>query len=232
MGFHQEIRTVYKNVAVPASPAILVVRTNAAPVSDYPYNSLTPVSGQVPYPVPDMRSHPIVYAAGGLFIAHISSYSGGYAQPSDGICHRTPLYCAHPKRTTRFLSCLLLPFLLAACTPQVTDDTVFSLYYYDISNLAQGETISISPSYLGVPPTGFHIYSIMYEGRVFYDPRLDGELTETDNFYIDSASGVFTVQNTTDLSIGNYTVSLTCISDGVEYDYPGMITVEITEEKE
>ena len=82
LGFHQEIRTAYKNVAVPASPAIPVVRANAAPVSDYPYNSLTPVSGQVPYPVPDMRSHPAVYAAGGLFIAHISSYSGGYAQHS------------------------------------------------------------------------------------------------------------------------------------------------------
>ena len=81
LGFHQEIRTVYKNVAVPASPAIPVVRTNVTPDSDYPYNSLTSISGQVPYPAPDMRSHPAVYARG-LFIAHISSYSGGYAQHS------------------------------------------------------------------------------------------------------------------------------------------------------
>ena len=89
LGFHQEIRTAYKNVAVPASPAIPAMRTNAAPVSDYPYNSLTLVSGPVSYTVPyvDMCSHPTVYAAGGLFIAHISLQWGGYAQP-------LPIYCS------------------------------------------------------------------------------------------------------------------------------------------
>lgn len=130
------------------------------------------------------------------------------------------------KRTTRFLSCLLLPFLLAACTPQVTDDTVFNLYYYNIG-LTPGETVNISPSYIGTPPTGFRIYSITRNGKVFYEPRLDGELTEDDSFYINPSDGRFSVQNTIDLATGTYSVSLTCTSGGVEYDYPGIITVEI-----
>ena len=103
------------------------------------------------------------------------------------------------KRISRLPICLLLPFLLAACSPQVTDDTVFNLYYYSIG-LTPGETVNISPSYIGTPPTGFRIYSI--DGR-------------------------FSVQNTIDLATGTYSVSLTCTSGGVEYDYPGIITVEI-----
>ena len=96
LGFHQEIRTAYKNVAVPASPAIPAMRTNAAPVSDYPYNSLTLVSGQVPYPVPDMRSHCryTIPVASSLRISphHLS----GYVRSSDGIRHRKPSHCAYP----------------------------------------------------------------------------------------------------------------------------------------
>ena len=72
LGFHQEIRTDYKNGPVADSPAIPAMRTNAAPVSDYPYNSLTPVSGQVPYPVLDMRRHCPIYCSRGILTAHIA----------------------------------------------------------------------------------------------------------------------------------------------------------------
>ena len=115
---------------------------------------------------------------------------------------------------------------MAACTPQVTDDTVFSLYYYNIG-LTAGETISISPSYMGAPPTDFRIYSITRNGKVFYDPRLDGELTEDDSFYINPSDGQFFVLNTAEMDTGTYVISLTCNSDGVGYDCPGIITVEI-----
>ncbi len=115
----------------------------------------------------------------------------------------------------------------ASCTPPVTDRTEFALYYYDIGNMYPGDEVSITPSYIGETPSDFRIYSVTRDGKIFYDPKIDGELTEEDSFYIDRQTGTFMVQNTTDMDPGKYVVSLSCTSGGKAYDYPGMITVEI-----
>ncbi len=119
LGFHQEIRTACKNVAVPDSPAIPAMLTDVTPVSDYPYNSLTSVSGQVPYPVPyvDMCSHPTVYAAGGLFIAHIPLQWGGYAQALSDILFQRHPHCAY--RPTVCLEMCGHPMVYVTGSPQI-----------------------------------------------------------------------------------------------------------------
>ena len=119
LGFHQEIRTDYKNGPVADSPAIPAMRTNAAPVSDYPYNSLTPVSGPVSYTVPyvDMCSHPTVYAAGGLFIAHIPLQWGGYAQALSDILFQRHPHCAY--RPTVCLEMCGHPMVYVTGSPQI-----------------------------------------------------------------------------------------------------------------
>ena len=95
MGFHQEILAAYKKDPVPDSPAIPAMLTDVTPVSDYPYYSLISVSGQVPYPAPDMRSHPAVYARGAVYCAYFLVFRGICAA-FDGIRHRNPSYCAYP----------------------------------------------------------------------------------------------------------------------------------------
>lgn len=96
LGFHQEILAAYKNDPVPDSPAIPAMLTDVTPVSDYPYNSLTSVSGQVPYPVPDMRSH-CRYTVPEASSLRISPHRlPGNVRSSDGIRHRKPSHCAYP----------------------------------------------------------------------------------------------------------------------------------------
>lgn len=131
------------------------------------------------------------------------------------------------KTITKLLFLVSILLYAVSCTPQVTDNTKFALYYYNIGNMYPGDEISISPSYIGTPPTDFRVYSITYDGKIYYDPKIDGELTPDDSFYIEKGTGVFFVQNTTDLKPGKYSVGLSCTSDGEPYDYPDIITVEI-----
>ena len=135
------------------------------------------------------------------------------------------------KSFCKALGCLLAAVFMAGCTPMVTDADVFALHYFDIGNMVPGETINLTPSYKGTAPTDFNIYSIMHNGKIYYNPKLDGELTESSPFYVNPLNGYFSMQNTQKLATGTYVVAIKCTSDGVLYDYPEAITVKIVKQK-
>ena len=126
---------------------------------------------------------------------------------------------------------LLTVLVGISCTPIVTDQTEFALHYFDVGNMMPGEAINLTPSYKGVPPTDFSIYSISHNGKIYYNPKLDGVLTETSQFYVNPVNGYFSMQNTQKLATGTYVVSIKCTSDGVLYDFPEAITVKIVKER-
>ena len=69
------------------------------------------------------------------------------------------------------LGCMLAAIFMASCTPMVTDSTVFALHYFGVSDMMPGETINLTPSYKGIPPTDFSIYSITHNGKIYYNPK-------------------------------------------------------------
>ena len=111
------------------------------------------------------------------------------------------------KNIYRVLSVMLVLLSWTACAPDITDDTAFELYYYNVS-LTLGEDFVSQPSYIGERPDSFEIYAISCDGRVWYNPKLDGKLTA-----------------------GTYKVSIRCVSGGVSYTYPDMVTVKINKAK-
>lgn len=135
------------------------------------------------------------------------------------------------KNFYKTICCLAVSLLGLSCTPIVTDQTEFALHYFDVGNMMPGETINLNPSYKGSAPTDFSIYSITHNGNIFYNPKLDGDLTESSTFYVNRQNGFFSMQNTQKLAVGKYVVSMKCTSDGKEYDYPEAITVKIVKER-
>ena len=126
---------------------------------------------------------------------------------------------------------LLTVLVGISCTPIVTDQTEFALHYFDVGNMMPGEVINLTPSYKGVPHTDFSIYSISHNGKIYYNPKLDGVLTESSQFYVNPVNGYFSMQNTQKLATGTYVVSVKCTSDGILYDFPEAITVKIVKER-
>ena len=125
------------------------------------------------------------------------------------------------------LSVILLGVLSGCRKNSFEDKQAFALHYMGISNIHPGETATSSPSYLGEAPTGFSIPLIMLNGNIYYEPRIDGPLTEDSSFYVDPVSGTFKIQNTSSLKAGLYKVSIRCSSGGREYEYPDAITINM-----
>lgn len=129
-----------------------------------------------------------------------------------------------------FVASLFLLFG-TACQSDIVDDAEFSLYYYSISDVAPGSVVTLTPSYIGSPPTDFRVYSITRNGVMFYTPKLDGELSADDCFYIDNRTGRIVVTRQKELQKGVYSISLSCVSAGKEFRYPDIITVKIQSDK-
>lgn len=134
------------------------------------------------------------------------------------------------KNIYRVLSVMLVLLSWTACAPDITDDTAFELYYYNVS-LTLGEDFVSQPSYIGERPDSFEIYAISCDGRVWYNPKLDGKLTEDSHFYVDPENGNFFVNDTAEMTAGTYKVSIRCVSGGMSYTYPDMVTVKINKAK-
>lgn len=128
------------------------------------------------------------------------------------------------KSIAKVLCTLFFGILAISCTKESED--AFTLHYHDAEVSIGGSTL-LTPSYLGGKPTNFRIYSITRNDAIFYDPRLDGELQEADSFYISPKDGAFTVQNTSEMSVGIYRISLSCESNGELYEFPNLITVKL-----
>lgn len=117
---------------------------------------------------------------------------------------------------------------LCSCSKaDVTDSTAFEIFYQGVFNVHPGESVSLTPSYIGEPPSDFRIYSISLDGKVYYSPKLDGELGEHSTFYLVPETGEFRLQDTGALAAGTYLVSLSCKSAGVSYNWDDAISIKV-----
>lgn len=130
------------------------------------------------------------------------------------------------KKILRVLSVLGLVLAGLGCSTDIKDDTKFKLYYYNVL-LELGEDYLSKPSYIGQTPHSFAIYGITLDGNIYYNPKLDGELNDKSHFYVNPESGAFYVNQTTNMKVGTYSISMKCVSDGVEYTYPDMFVVKL-----
>ncbi|MBQ5669286.1 MAG: DUF4958 family protein [Tidjanibacter sp.] len=96
-------------------------------------------------------------------------------------------------------------------------DTSFALYYAGLNEISPGTDITITPTYYGTKPTGFEILAV----------ELNGLPYQTECFVVDAESGAFSLQNTEELPTGKYVVGVACTSDGVRFEYPEAITINM-----
>ena len=116
---------------------------------------------------------------------------------------------------------LALAVSVVSCTKDnLTDGDKFMLFYPDITDIGPSTNMELDPTYHGAKPTDFSIYSV----------KLDGSAIQTECFKMDPTSGRLSIEDTEDLSVGVYALSVSCKSSGKTYQYPDIIKVNMMRE--
>lgn len=125
--------------------------------------------------------------------------------------------------TLKFVGVMIatMAFMLgfASCNDDTTtDSSSFALYYTSMTDISPTMTGTIaSPTYKGATPSGFSI-----TGVTFGD---DDQPYTGDSFVIDETTGTVTISNTSELQIGKYKISVSCIAGGKSYYFQDAIIV-------
>lgn len=125
--------------------------------------------------------------------------------------------------TLKFVGVMIatMAFMLgfASCNDDTTtDSSSFALYYTSMTDISPTMTGTIaSPTYKGATPSGFSI-----TGVTFGD---DDQPYTGDSFVIDETTGAVTISNTSELQIGKYKISVSCIAGGKSYYFQDAIIV-------
>lgn len=125
--------------------------------------------------------------------------------------------------TLKFVGVMIatMAFMLgfASCNDDTTtDSSSFALYYTSMTDISPTMTGTIaSPTYKGATPSGFSI-----TGVTFGD---DDQPYTGDSFVIDETTGAVTISNTSELQIGKYKISVSCIAGGKSYYFQNAIIV-------
>lgn len=117
------------------------------------------------------------------------------------------------------IAAIAFMFGFASCNDDTTtDSTSFALYYTSMTDISPTMTGTIaSPTYKGAEPSGFSI-----TGVTFGD---DNQPYTGDSFSIDETTGAVTFSNTSELQIGKYKISVSCIAGGKSYHFKDAIVV-------
>lgn len=131
------------------------------------------------------------------------------------------------KEKKRYLAKLLsyMLFMLTFCmintgcnNQSIIDETEFQLFYNDVTDIGPSMTMTLyAPTYIGEKPSDFSITGV----------KLDDGVVENNSFEIDPGTGAITIQNTGQLAIGNYTVSVACKSAGKNYNFADIIHINM-----
>ncbi len=125
--------------------------------------------------------------------------------------------------TLKFVGVMIatIAFMLgfASCNDDTTtDSTSFALYYTSMTDISPTMTGTIaSPTYKGAEPSGFSI-----TGVTFGD---DNQPYTGDSFSINETTGAVDINNTSELQIGKYKISVSCIAGGKSYHFQDAIIV-------
>ena len=114
--------------------------------------------------------------------------------------------------------CVAICLSAVSCdTNELTDGDKFSLFYPGITDIGPSTNIDLTPTYHGEKGSDFKIYRV----------TLDGADYQTESFLINSENGQVQLRNTAALPIGKYTLSISCVSSGVLYEFPDLISVNM-----
>lgn len=108
----------------------------------------------------------------------------------------------------------------SSCTdPETTDSTKFAIFYAGITDIGPSMNFNMpGPSYIGGTPSDFTITRV----------TLNGEVYETNSFQIsDPSTGAIKLDNTDNLPVGTYCISVSCMSNGKYYEFKDAITVNM-----
>ncbi|MEG1645409.1 MAG: DUF4958 family protein [Alistipes sp.] len=110
-----------------------------------------------------------------------------------------------------------LTFGLSSCKDDDTENNL-QLYYASVSDIGPSMNFtSDAPSYHGAAPSAFAIASL----------TLDGTPLESPSFTINAETGAISIQNTNDLSIGCYRISVSCTAGGATYTFVDAFAVQM-----
>ena len=117
------------------------------------------------------------------------------------------------------IAAIAFMFGFTSCNDDTTtDSTSFALYYTSMTDISPTMTGTIaSPTYKGAEPSGFSI-----AGVTFGD---DNQPYTGDSFSINETTGAVDINNTSELQIGKYKISVSCIAGGKSYHFQDAIIV-------
>ncbi|MDD3037407.1 surface glycan-binding family protein [Bacteroides sp.] len=122
--------------------------------------------------------------------------------------------------TSRLLGVLILFTLVianSACTEtETTDSTKFIIYYTGMTDIGPSMVGTIaSPTYKGSAPSDFAITQVTLEGEPY------GE----SSYEINASTGEISIENTKNLSVGIYKISISCLSGRQYYEFKDIVEV-------
>ena len=122
--------------------------------------------------------------------------------------------------TSRLLGVLILLMLVianSACSEtETTDSTKFIIYYTGMTEIGPSMVGTIaSPTYKGSAPSDFAITQVTLEGEPY------GE----SSFEINSSTGEISIEDTKNLSVGLYKISVSCLSGKHYYEFKDIVEV-------
>ena len=119
------------------------------------------------------------------------------------------------------LAVLAAGLSLGSCRDsQLVDDTEFNIFYPGLTDIGPSMSCDIPlGSYIGAAPSDFAIYNIKFGEETFND--------EDGVFSIDATTGTVHIENSDNLEIGQYYLSISCVANGKTWQFPDAIVVNM-----
>ena len=125
---------------------------------------------------------------------------------------------SHIRMVASGLLCLLFSFVGVSCSDDTTDDTAFQLFYSDVTDIGPSMNMRLyEPTYIGPKPSDFSITNV----------KLDDNKVETKSFEIEPETGAIIIENTSELAIGTYSLSVACKAGGKNYSFEDIVRINM-----
>lgn len=107
---------------------------------------------------------------------------------------------------------------MSSCSDNDIEGGGLILHYPTISDIGPSMTYTIAaPSFDGAQPSSFAISSL----------TLEDEVVENTSFVINAETGSISIENTNNLAIGLYKLTITCIAGGGAHTFADLVTVNM-----
>lgn len=113
---------------------------------------------------------------------------------------------------------LAVAMVFASCNKEgFTDGDKFLLFYPDITDIGPSTNMTLKPTYHGPKPHDFKVYDVKFNGEAF----------QTECFTVEADNGRLNITDTDGLSVGVYSISISCKSGDQYFEFPDIIKVNM-----